>query len=463
MTSTGLEGREIVVVGGGLAGMAAALECADRGGRVTLLERQRRLGGLTWSFEHHGLQIDNGQHVFLACCDAYLRFLDRIGALADVEPPRPLDLPVVAPPSGAGTEPTIGRLRRANLPVPLHLAPALLRWAHLSVGERMRLGRAFTALRRLDLEDPNLDRVTFAEWLAARGQSPAAIEGLWDLVTIPTVNLPAAEASLTMAAMVFKTGLLGRRNAADMGWSRVPLGCLHGERAAIALDGAAVTVRTGVRVLAVRPAVDSWDVVTPGGSVHADSIVVAVPHEEAANILPAGAVDGQDRWRQLGSSAVVDVHLVLDRRVTSWPVMAGLRSPVQWVFDRSLSSGVEPGRQYLAISLSAADALLSERPEALIDRTRQALVSLLPSARSANVVDALVTKERRATFRATPGTAALRPPAMTSYPGLALAGAWTDTGWPATMEGAVRSGWEAAAALSFERAAAKRRPTKEVA
>jgi squalene-associated FAD-dependent desaturase len=463
MNPARLEGREVAVVGGGLAGIAAALECADRGGRVTVLERQRRLGGLTWSFEHNGLQIDNGQHVFLACCDAYLRFLDRIGSSNDVERPRPLDLPVVAPPRKPGAPPTTGRLRRVNLPVPLHLAPALLRWAHLGVAERLLLGRAFAALRKLELGDQSLDRMSFAEWLADHGQSPAAIEGLWDLVTVPTVNLPAAEASLAMAAMVFKTGLLGRRDAADMGWSRVPLGRLHGARAAAALDRAAVTVRTGVRVTGTRPAAGGWEVVTSAGSVHADSVVVAVPQDEAAGILPAGTFDRQDRWAELGSSAVIDVHLVFERKVTSWPVMAGLRSPVQWVFDRSVSSGIEGGRQYLAVSLSAADALLSERPGSLIDRTREALVALLPAAGGAKVVDALVTKERRATFRAAPGTGSLRPPAVTGKPGLVLAGAWTDTGWPATMEGAVRSGWAAAAALSIDQAAATSRPTKEVA
>jgi squalene-associated FAD-dependent desaturase len=436
----------VTVVGAGLAGLAAALSCADRGAQVTLLERRRRLGGLTWSFQHEGMWVDNGQHVFLQCCDAYRRFLDRIGASGDLQGPAPLDVPVVAPAESDSGVPRVGRLRRRNLPVPLHLAGALLRYRHLSVRDRLGLGRAVTALRGLDLDDPGLDSVTFGSWLRAQGQSDAAIAALWDLITVPTVNLPAAEASLASAAMVFKTGLLSDPAAADIGWSRVPLGQLHGERAASALGAAGVEVRTGVRVVRVRTAAHAWEVVAEDGVIDSDAVIVAVPHDEAAMLLPAGMVSGSDRWVELGSSAIVDVHLVFDRKVTSWELMAGHESPIQWVFDRTVSSGVGRG-QYLAVSLSAADHLMGSRPEQLIASTATELRRLLPAARAAQIVDALVTKERQATFRASPGSAALRPPARTACPGLALAGAWTSTGWPATMEGAVRSGSAAAGAV----------------
>ena len=214
-----LAGRHVVVVGAGLAGLSAALECADRGARVTLLERQRRLGGLTWSFSRHGVSMDNGQHVFLACCDAYLGFLDRIRAADGVVPPRPLDVPVVAP--GAGG-PVVGRLRRHDLPVPLHLAGSLLRYRHISLRDRLGLGSALAALYRLDLEDRRLDNVTFGAWLAAHGQSEATIAAVWDLITVPTVNLPASEVSLAVAAMVFKTGLLSRGRRPTLGGARFP-------------------------------------------------------------------------------------------------------------------------------------------------------------------------------------------------------------------------------------------------
>jgi len=461
----------VAVVGGGLAGLAAALECADAGARVTLLERRNRLGGLTWSFEHRGRSIDNGQHVFLRCCDAYLAFLARIGASADVEMPERLDVPVVAPAAREGSGPVVGRLRRSNLPAPLHLGGSLLRYPHIGVADRLRLGPAVAALRRVRLDDPTLDARSFGTWLAAHGQSPGAVAALWDLITVPTVNLPAAEASLAMAAKVFQTGLLTDHRAADIGWSRVPLGRLHGERAAAALAAARVEVRTGVRVQAVEPpdvlgGTATFEVRVEGGTLEADGVVVAVPHDVAGPILPAGALAGQDRLGELGSSGIVDVHLVFDRRITPWPLMAGVRSPVQWVFDRTASSGMDAGPagpQYVAVSLSAADNLLGRHPDELVAWIGPELARLLPAAGRARVIDSLVTKERTATFRAGPGSAALRPGPDTSWAGLAVAGAWTDTGWPATMEGAVRSGLAAARACLARAGGTPNQHTQEVA
>ncbi len=448
----------VVVVGGGLAGIAAALECADRGARVTLIERRRNLGGLTWSFRHGDIWVDNGQHVFLRCCDEYLRFLDRIGGAGDAEMPGSLDIPVVSP--GKGGTPVVGRLRRTNLPAPLHLAGSLLRYPHLSVSDRLRLGVAVVALRRLRLDDPALDRVTFGTWLAQHHQSAESVEAVWDLITVPTVNLAAAQASLAMAAKVFKTGLLEDRRAADIGWSRVPLGQLHGEHAAEALRSAGVEVRLGERVVDVRPTPSldhhprgGFAVAGDGWELEADAVVVALPHEEAVDVLPPGAVPEQERVKDLGHSAIVDIHLVYDRPVTTWPFMAAVNSPVQWVFDRTHSSGLadldagqDPGqkRQYLAVSISAADELLGRHPTELVSWISSELQRLLPGTREARVLDSLVTKERRATFAATPGSAGLRSAQASLYPGLGVAGAWTDTGWPATMEGAVRSGRAAA-------------------
>jgi uncharacterized protein with NAD-binding domain and iron-sulfur cluster len=164
-----------------------------------------------------------------------------------------------------------------------------------------------------------------------------------------------------------------------------------------------------------------------------------------AGTVPAGALRAPDRLQDLGTSAIVNVHVVYDRRVTDLPMAAAIDSPVQFVFDRTASAGLVGG-QYLAVSLSAADSLLAVRPGELIDRITAGLAALFPAARDARVVDAIVTRERTATFRAVPGTARLRPPPETAVPGLTLAGAWTDTGWPATMEGAVRSGRAAARA-----------------
>ncbi|MDQ2728323.1 MAG: hydroxysqualene dehydroxylase HpnE [Actinomycetota bacterium] len=444
----------VVVVGGGLAGLSAALHCADGGARVTVIERRRRLGGLTWSFDHDGLTVDNGQHVFLRCCDAYLEFLERVGSAADVTLQDRLDITVIRPPTRPGP-PRQGRITRTNLPAPAHLAASLLAYPLLSVADRARLGLAVLPLRRLDLNDPALDEQTFGSWLAAHGQSQRAVAALWDLITVATVNLPAAEASLAMGAKVFQTGLLADPSAADIGWSRIPLGVLHGQRAAAALDRVGAEVAYGEKVLGIDPVNPAggpgggFAVRTQARTFDADSVVVALPHHAVGTVLPPGAVAGQDRLHELGRSAIVDVHLTYDRRVTDLPFLAGVNTPLQWIFDRTASSGLAPSAgadspQYLAISLSAADEAMGRRPDELIAEVAEELPRLLPAATGARLSGSLVTKERTATFRAVPGTARLRSPARTRIPGLWLAGAWTDTGWPATMEGACRSGRAAA-------------------
>ncbi len=431
----------VVVVGGGLAGLAAALCAADGGAEATLIERRAQLGGLTRSFRHGSWWFDNGQHVFLRCCTAYRGLLDRIGAAGEVTLQPRLAIPVLSP-----GRPTAWIRRSRRLPAPLHLAPSLARYRHLPVADRLRLGMAALPLWRLDLSDPRLDTTTFGTWLKSHGQRAASVGALWDLITIPTVNLPSSEASLAMAAKVFQTGLLTEAPAGDIGWSNIPLGQLHGDRAASALARAGARVVTGERVVAVEVEADGlFCVRTEHGSFPADAVVVALPPEAVAGVVPAAARDGLAGLGDLGRSAIVNVHVVYDRKVMDLPMAAGVDTPVQFVFDRTQSAGVDEG-QCLAVSLSAADGLLAVRPAELIDRINAALVALFPAARAARVVDAVVTRERAATFRAVPGTGRLRPPPETAVPGLVLAGAWTDTGWPATMEGAVRSGRAAARA-----------------
>ncbi len=441
---TGSGRPRVVVVGGGLAGLSAGLACADRGAAVTLLESRPRLGGATWSFERNGRWFDNGQHVFLRCCSAYRELLERLGTTAGTRLQGRLAIPVLSPGR------PVAWIGRSSLPVPLHVAPSLARYRHLSVRDRLRLAPATVALARLDLADPSLDHETFGTWLSRHGQSEEAVAGLWDLITRPTVNLPASRASLAMAAKVFQTGLLSEPAAADIGWARLPLSRLHGEAAALALAGAGAAVRLRAKVSAVEDqGAERVAVVAGGERIVADGVVVAVPHDAARQLLPPGALPCLEGLADLGTSPIVDVHLVFDRRVTDLELAAGLGTPVQWLFDRTASAhggqdGGWRGEQVIAVSLSAADQWLGRRPEELIELFRSEVARLLPRARSARLVDAVVSRERAATFAAVPGAAALRPGPRTALPRVALAGAWTATGWPATMEGAVRSGLAAA-------------------
>jgi protoporphyrinogen oxidase len=231
---------------------------------------------------------------------------------------------------------------------------------------------------------------------------------------------------------------------------------IHDDYAAKALAGAGVEVVAGTAVDRIETG-EARTVVAGHRRHTTDAVVVAVPHDVAVGLLPEGAVEpGVDPTR-LGTSPVVDVHLVLDRRVTDHEFAAVVDSPVQFVFDRTASAGATSG-QVLAVSLSAADAHLGTRPEALVAAMAEALEAIFPAMRHAQVRDGLVTKERSATFRAVPGARAHRPATATRVPGLFLAGSWTDTGWPATMEGAIRSGTAAAALAVGSRSRTSERP-----
>ncbi|MFF8713485.1 hydroxysqualene dehydroxylase HpnE [Streptomyces sp. NPDC015184] len=462
MTDDTPRSSRAVVIGGGLAGITAALRLADAGLAVTLLEGRPRLGGLVFSFRRGELTIDNGQHVYLRCCTAYQWFLDRVGGARLAPLQNRLDVPVldVGRPSG----PRLGRLRRNALPVPFHLAAGLAGYPHLSLAERAGVGRAALALGRLDPDDPALDTTDFGSWLARHGQSPRTVEALWDLVGVATLNATAPDSSLALAAKVFKTGLLSDPGAADIGWAGVPLGEIHDKLAREALD--AVGVRTELRTKATaitRAEGGGWTVHVDGEHIGADTVVLAVPQREAHGLLPGGALDEPDRLLEIGTSPILNVHVVYDRKVLRRPFFTALGSPVQWVFDRTDASGLTGPGQYLAVSQSAAHEEIDLPVAELRRRYLPELERLLPAARGAGVQDFFVTRERTATFAPAPGVGRLRPGAPTRAPGLCLAGAWTATGWPATMEGAVRSGFSAASAALRALGRSHEHPLQEAA
>jgi squalene-associated FAD-dependent desaturase len=482
----------VAVIGGGLAGITAAIALAEAGAAVTLLEARPRLGGATCSFTRDGLVVDTGQHIFLGCCTAYRGLLGQLGMTAEAPVQDRFDVTVLAPAASAasrahpagragaagsphrtgrpGPAPVRrGRLRRAGLPGPLHMLPALARYPFLSWSERAAVSRPALAMRAVDPADPATDEQRFGDWLAAHGQRDHARRALWDLFTVSALNVRGDDASLSLAATVVQTGLLGRADAADIGVPARPLGELHGAAAAALLARLGANVHLSAKVAAIEPGDSGFAVrlarpLDSSGRTElgADAVVLAVPHEAAAGLVPAGALPAGTvaAWAGLGASPIVNVHVIYDRPVMDLPFAAGVDSPVQWVFDRTRISGLDrlaaAGQavaggasqpQYLAISLSAADEYVDVPAASLRERFLPALADLFPAARTAQVIEFFVTRERRATFRQVPGTAKLRPPAATQLPGLVLAGAWTDTGWPDTMESAVRSGLAAAIEL----------------
>jgi squalene-associated FAD-dependent desaturase len=467
---SGTAGAHVVVVGGGLAGITAAIALAEQGNRVTLTEARPRLGGATTSFSRGGLSIDNGQHVFLRCCTAYRGLLARLGMTGSVSLQDRFDVTVLSP-GGRAT------LRRTSLPGPLHMGRAVTGYGHLSLAERLRVVPAALAMARLDPGRPDLDGQRLGDWLAAHGQGERARRVLWDLFTVSSLNVAGDDANLALAVTVVKTALLGSRDAADIGVPIVPLGDLHGRAAADLLGRLGAQVRLSAKAAAVAALPSGGFAVrlahrggpegngaegngngagangngagrNDGGDViRADGVVLAVPPDVASRLAPdLRSRNGSGPWTELGSSPIVNVHVIYDKRVTRLPFAAAVDSPVQWVFDRTAPSGLAKG-QYLAVSLSAAERYVDVPAARLREGFLRALADLFPAAAQAQVVDCFVTRERRATFRQEPGCGRLRPPAATGVPGLVLAGAWTDTGWPDTMEGAVRSGLNAAREL----------------
>jgi len=437
---------KVAVIGGGLAGITAAIALAETGADVTLLEARPRLGGATCSFSRDGLTVDTGQHIFLGCCSAYRGLLDRLGMTGHTTLQDRFDVTVLAP---GGKK---ARLRRTALPGPLHMLPALGRYPFLSRTERASVARPALAMRFVDPADPAADTQRFGDWLARRGQSERTRRALWDLFSVSALNIAGDDAALALAAVVVKTGLLGKNNAADIGVPTLPLGELHGDAGATLLAKLGGQVALSTKVSAIEPVSGGGFriALAQGDPVTADAVVLAVPHEKAAPLIPAGALPEQTvaGWAGLGASPIVNVHVIYDRPVMDLPFVAAIDSPVQWVFDRTKISAMDrPGQQYLAISLSAADQFADTPVAELQEQFLPALAELFPAARDARVTEFFVTRERRATFRQTPGSGALRPKTATARPGLVLAGAWTDTGWPDTMEGAVRSGLAAAAEL----------------
>ncbi|MGH3282450.1 MAG: FAD-dependent oxidoreductase, partial [Trebonia sp.] len=213
------------VIGGGLAGITAAIALADAGHEVTIFEAKPRLGGATMSFTRDGLVIDTGQHVFLRCCTAYRGMLDRLGVAAQAPLQPRFDVTVVAPGKRAA-------LRRRRVPAPFHMLSALLGYPFLNTAQRLRLSRAALAFKRLNPADQKTDETRLGDWLEARGQDERTRRVLWDLFSVSSLNIPGDDASLALAAVVVQTGLLGKADAADIGVPAIPLGELHGAAAA---------------------------------------------------------------------------------------------------------------------------------------------------------------------------------------------------------------------------------------
>ncbi|MCH7617534.1 MAG: FAD-dependent oxidoreductase [Chloroflexi bacterium] len=431
----------VFVAGGGLAGITAACELADAGVRVKLIEKRPFLGGRSYSYEADGVEVDNGQHVFLGCCTAYIALLERLGVRDGVHLQRRFRVPVIDRIRGESV------LQSASLPPPAHLMPSLLRFKSLSLREKALATFAFAQMRSTDLaRHPELDDITFEQWLLDRRQSRNAINSLWNLIVQPTLNDHASRVSAALALMVFQEGFLRTSDGANVGWAKMGLSSLLAGAAREYIESRGGEIMTTVALHGLESdAAGISRALTSAGEFTADAYVIALTPGDVPAVLPDAVRDDRffARIGEIGASPIVNVHLWYERPVWDRAFAAFLNTPVQWVFNKS-KLWRQDGPQYLDISLSGAHEWIDVPAAEIRDQFEKEIQVLFPAARDVGLVRALVVKQREATFSAQPGVARLRPTQGTPVRNLFLAGDWTDTGWPATMESAVRSGASAA-------------------
>ncbi len=445
----------MIVIGGGLAGLSSAVALAEGGLRVRLLEKRPHLGGRATSYLlPDGSQVDNCQHVTLGCCTNLADFYRRVGADEKI---RFYDRLFFA--GARGRRATIVPSR---LPPPFHLATSFLRFSALGWADKRGITRALLHIARNGGRPPGAAGISMLDWLRRQGQTERAIERFWRVVLVSALDEELSRADAQYGVDVFWKAFLANRHGFSLGIPAVPLGDLYdGCRNTIEQRGGEVRSRAGVQEVRVTGECVSSVLLDDGAELRGDTYIAAVPHDILLEILPATLVERSPALqdlRHLRTSPITGVHLWFDRPVMREPFLALLDHTVQWIFNKSRlhaparnggggpSASQEKG-QYLQLVISASYDLIARSRQEIIDLSRKELQDVLPATREAKLVKATVVKEVAATFSPEPGSDRWRTGPESPLTNLWLAGDWTRTGWPATMEGAVRSGYLAAEAV----------------
>jgi squalene-associated FAD-dependent desaturase len=439
--------QTVTVVGGGVAGLAAASALADSGYKVRLLERRPYVGGRASSYEHPGTGeiIDNSQHLLFGCCTNLIDLYGRIGALDKV---RWFDNITMIEPGGRRSV-----LRPSPLPAPLHASPAFLRAHAFSLADKLAIARGLTAFMAGLPEDTEEN---FAQWLTRHKQTPGAIKRFWEPVLFAALNEELDQTSVHYAAKVCRELFLRSPQAGRMGIPSVPLSDLYGHALnSLQARGAEVLLRTSVVSVRRDELHQQWAIETETDRFTSDAVIFALPFEAMAKLMPAlpEASGKEVLASQLSGfthAPIATVHLWFDREITDLEHASMLDTTIQWLFNKSK---LQPQRQaqqghYLELVISVLRSVIPMQRQELIDLSLRELALFFPIVREAKLLKAAVTKEVRATFSIRPQLDRIRPMAQSPWPKIFLAGDWTATDWPATMEGAARSGYLAAEAMS---------------
>jgi squalene-associated FAD-dependent desaturase len=428
-----------LILGGGLAGLAAASALAPRGYNATVLESRNRLGGRAGSFVDAatGQVIDACQHVSMGCCTTFAHFCRTVGIDHFLAPQSVLYF--MTP------DRRVSRFHADALPAPLHLARSFAAAHFLTLGEKLRIAWGLTCLMRTP---PDADR-PFRDWLLAHRQTPRTIGRFWGLVLISALNESVDRVGLRYARKVFRDGFLSHRSGFEVQVPTVPLARLYGEELASWFErhGVAIRLNEAAKEIIVSAGRVQGVWLRSGAAETADITISALPFDRLLDLLPTDVIEREPYFgnlRHLQVSPITSVHLWFDRSVTDRPHAVLIDCLGQWVFNRG---EVRPGEHYLQVVVSAARELRGLGGDEIQRRIVEEVRRLFPPAAGAALLRGRVVTEHAATFSAVPGVDRWRPGPVSPLDNLFVAGDWTATGWPATMEGAVRSGYRAAEAV----------------
>ena len=444
----------MIVIGGGLAGLAASVALAEAGWRVRLFEQRPFLGGRAASYVlPDGEHVDNCQHVTFGCCTNLEDFYRRVGSAGKI---RFFDRMLLLDPQGRR-----GEMHAGLLPAPFHMTGSFLTFSPLALKDKLAIARAFYSILQsgghpADVDEPG--GISMLEWLRRRKQTPAAISRFWRVVLVSALSEELDRIDARYGIDVFWKAVLSNKTGYRMGVPAVALGELYdGCRAAIEQKGGEVVFRSPLRGLRIEGGKLVAVLFDEGREESADAYVIALPHLALSELLPESLKQTDTALGNLDKivdAPITGVHLWFDRQVMTEPFISLLDTTTQWIFNKSAlyagANGARPSTekgQYLQLVISASYDLLQKPRQEIIDLCLKEVRHALPAAREANLLKATVIKEAAATFSPRPGVDRWRPTQQTNIAGLFLAGDWTATGWPATMEGAVRSGYLAAEAV----------------
>lgn len=433
----------VAVVGGGLAGLSAGCALADAGWRVTLLERRPYLGGRASSYEHPGTGevVDNCQHVLLGCCTNLRDFYRRVGVEDKIRWYRRL---VFIEPGGRQSV-----IEPGALPAPLHSSFSFLGASFLSLKDKLAIARALLALAG---SLPPDTAPPFSKWLRDHGQTQRAIDCFWAPVLVSALNEDLDRMSSRYAALVFRESFLKSAQAGEMGLPAVPLSALY-DAAGEYICKRGGEVRTRAAVQSFHPEAGGVQLCLGGNEEQFDAAVIAVPFQALGGMLPQDAVSDSLRpmLSRFETSPITGVHLWFDREITELDHAVLLDRTIQWMFHKSRIQGRAGQGSYVELVVSASKSLVEKSRQEIIDVAQKELAEFFPVVRETKLAKATVIKEVHATYAPLPGADANRPAQRTEWSNVFLAGDWTQSGWPATMEGAVRSGYLAAEALARQK------------